>query len=182
MSKNISRLAFSSAFAALYLALTFLSFALGLDKGVIQCRLSECLCVLCGFFPGAVGGLTVGCFLADLLIGCHPLDIAVGTVATCLGCVFASLIGRRLQTKRRVWVLSLPAFFCSVLLLPPIMIYVYGAKEAYLLIVCSIAVGEFLSAVVLGTVLGRVTLVLPFTEKVRKNSDKNPDGHRWTKD
>ena len=56
--------------AALYTALTFISAALGLSSGVIQCRISEALCILPLFTTAAIPGLTLGCVISNLLTGC----------------------------------------------------------------------------------------------------------------
>ena len=53
--------------AALYVALTYLSNALGLAYGMVQFRLSEALCILPLFTPAAVPGLAVGCIVGNLL-------------------------------------------------------------------------------------------------------------------
>ena len=52
--------------AAIYVALTFISSAVGLASGTIQVRISEALCILPVFMPAAIPGLWAGCFLANL--------------------------------------------------------------------------------------------------------------------
>jgi uncharacterized membrane protein len=57
----------SAVIAALYVALTLVSNALGLANGAIQLRVSEALTVLPAFMPAAVPGLVVGCLISNLL-------------------------------------------------------------------------------------------------------------------
>ena len=80
--------------AALYVALTYASFLVGLSSGQIQFRISEALCVLPVFFPEATLGLTIGCMLANLVTGSVPIDIFVGSLATLLGALGARLFGK----------------------------------------------------------------------------------------
>ena len=61
------RLTQSAAIAAIYVALTMIVAPIAF--GPIQFRISEALCVLPYFLPGAVPGITIGCFLANLLCG-----------------------------------------------------------------------------------------------------------------
>ena len=72
----------SGVIAALYVVLTLVAKAMGLDSGQIQLRLSEALCVLPVFLPAAVPGLTVGCLLANILCGNIFWDVLFGTLAT----------------------------------------------------------------------------------------------------
>ena len=82
MGKNSTRaVVYGSLIAALYVVLTFVSASMGLASGVIQVRLSECLCLLLCLIPAAVPGLTVGCMLANWLTGCAMLDVVFGSLA-----------------------------------------------------------------------------------------------------
>ena len=59
----------AAAIAALYVALTYASAALGLASYAIQVRFSEALCILPFFTPAAIPGCILGCFLSNLLLG-----------------------------------------------------------------------------------------------------------------
>ena len=65
--KRVRFLCTSAILAALYVALTYVAMAFGLHNGVIQIRFSEALIALAFVTPAAIPGLTVGCFLANLL-------------------------------------------------------------------------------------------------------------------
>ncbi len=136
---------------ALYIALTFLAFWLGLDKGVIQVRFSEALCVLAAFTPAAVPGLTVGCVLSNLLTGAHFLDVIFGSFATFLGACGGYLLRRFADRRALSWIVSLPTVLFNTLIVPILLVFVYGAEEAYVFLILSVGAGEFLSATVLGT-------------------------------
>jgi len=68
--------------AAMYVALTYLSNALGLAYNAVQFRLSEMLCVLALYTPAAIPGLTVGCIIANITSPFGFIDIAAGSLAT----------------------------------------------------------------------------------------------------
>ena len=76
------QMAAAGIIAAIYAALTLL---LPIPQyGGIQFRVAEAMTVLPFLFPEAIPGLTVGCFLANLLGSPIPLDWIVGTAATLL--------------------------------------------------------------------------------------------------
>ena len=133
--------------AALYVALTWLAALFHLDKGVIQLRISEALCVLPVFLPAAVPGLTLGCFLSNLFFGAVPLDVVFGSLATLLGA-----IGTRALRKRPLLAL-LPPILSNTLIVPWILRFGYGAPDAIWIMVLTVGAGELLSVGVLGGAL-----------------------------
>ena len=137
--------------AALYVALTYLSAIFGLSSGVIQFRLSEALCILPIFMPEAVIGLTVGCFLANLLTGSVVWDLIFGSLATLIGAIFARLL-RRLPEKL-MWLATLPTIIANAIIIPPVLIYAYGANDAFLYLVFTVGLGEVVCAGFLGSTL-----------------------------
>ena len=87
MRKKIKMLTHAAVIAAVYVILTHLqNFLLpGTTTMAIQFRLSEALCVLAFFTPGAISGLGLGCFLFNLTSGSAlPVDFLVGTAASTL--------------------------------------------------------------------------------------------------
>lgn len=79
---EVHQLITSAIIAALYVVLT-LPFA-QISFGIVQIRFSELLCVLPVVTPGAVWGLFLGCFLANLMnpFNLGPIDILLGSFAT----------------------------------------------------------------------------------------------------
>ena len=57
----------AAVIAALYAALTYLASVFGIAYGNVQFRFSEALTVLAVFTPAAIPGLTIGCFIGNLL-------------------------------------------------------------------------------------------------------------------
>lgn len=137
--------------AALYVALTYVSSALGLASGVIQVRLSEALTVLVLLMPEAVIGVTLGCFLANLLTGALVWDVIFGTLATLIG----AILGRALRglPKKLIWLATLPTVLSNAIIIPFVLIYAYGVPDAYYYIMLTVGLGEIISAAVLGMAL-----------------------------
>ena len=59
----------SAVIAAIYIALTWAFAPISFGHNIFQLRVSEALCILPLFTPGAVFGLFAGCFLSNLLFG-----------------------------------------------------------------------------------------------------------------
>ena len=137
--------------AALYVVLTYLCALLGLSSGVIQLRISEALCILPMFFAEAVPGLYIGCIIANLVAVSSPWDILFGSLATLLGAFGARLL-RRLPTKL-AWIATLPTIIANALIVPPVLIFAYGATDAYWFILLTVFIGELISAGILGYIL-----------------------------
>lgn len=130
--------------AALYVALTYLSKLLGLDSGAIQVRFSEMLCVLPIFMPSSILGLTLGCFLSNLLVGAHWLDILIGPAATLIGALGTYLL------RRVRWLAPLPAVLSNALIIPFVLSYAYGAEQAIPVMMLTVGIGEIISVYGLG--------------------------------
>ncbi len=109
----------SAIIAALYVVLTlpFAQFAFG----PMQFRLSEMMTVLPILTPAAIPGLTLGCFLANLLNpnNLGPIDIVFGSLATLLAAICTRYISQHLvrisQLPRDIIALIPPVFFNAVI-------------------------------------------------------------------
>ena len=79
--KNLTtrRLAVSGMIGAAYAVMAIFGSVFGLTFGPIQFRFSEALCVTPFLFPEAVGGLFVGCLIANLFRPYGLLDIIIGS-------------------------------------------------------------------------------------------------------
>ena len=148
MKRNGKTYAVTSAglIATLYVVLTLVSASLGLSSGVIQIRLSEALCILPYFGFSAVPGLTVGCLLANLLTGALPWDLAFGTAATLLGALGTYAAGR----KGKSGIAWIPPVVSNTLIIPPVLVWVYGVETAYPLLLLSVIAGETIACGLLG--------------------------------
>ena len=89
--------------AALYVVLTLVSAAFGLDSKAIQFRLSEVLTVLPALTPAAIPGLFIGCLLSNFICGAMLPDMIFGSLATLIGAVGTYFIGKRVK-----WLSALP--------------------------------------------------------------------------
>ena len=114
----------AGAIAALYVVLTYLAWGFDLASGAIQCRVSEALTVLPFFTPAAIPGVTVGCFLANLLMGSPLPDVVFGTMATLIGA-----IGTWAVRKNR-YACSVPPVIANALIIPFVLRFAYGAPDA----------------------------------------------------
>jgi len=144
MNKKVKLLCHGALIAALYVLLTLLARVLGLDSGVIQLRFSEALCILPYFTPAAVPGLAVGCLLANIVSGCALWDIVFGSLATLLGAIGAYLL------RKKKWLVPLPSILANMLIIPPVLLLVYGVPDAYPFLVATVGIGEVLSIYGLG--------------------------------
>ena len=93
--KRIRLIVYSGVIAALYVVLTLpmAQFAFG----PIQFRLAEVLTVLPAFTAGYIPGVSLGCFIANLLNpnNLGPVDIIFGTLATVIAGIFTRIIGKK---------------------------------------------------------------------------------------
>lgn len=114
--KNMSvrKLAFSTAVAAVYAALTMC--LAPISYGALQFRISECLCIL-PFFPYTSWGLFVGCVIANLLSQFGIADIVFGFLATLLAglCTAALGKGNRESWPRCILACLMPVLFNAVI-------------------------------------------------------------------
>ena len=146
MNRNLRFLCRGALVAALYVVLTWLCALVGLDKGVIQLRLSEALCVLPAFTGAAVPGLFVGCLLANLLTGARP-DVVFGSLATLIGALGAYLL------RRRKWLVPLPTVLANALIIPFVLRFAYGAEGTIPYFMLTVGAGEVISAYICGMLL-----------------------------
>ena len=111
---QMARLCLGAVIAALYtvltLALPVLSF------GPIQFRLAEGMTVLAWLCPEAIPGLTLGCFLSNLIGSPYALDWIMGTLAT----LIAALLTARCRKK---WLAPLPPVVLNTLLVGAVIAY-----------------------------------------------------------
>ncbi len=153
---RLVKLCHGALVAALYVALTYLSAMVGLDKGAIQIRFSEALVVLAFLSSAAIPGLTVGCFLANLLTGGSALDLILGPIATLIGALGAYLIGRTNNKRTARWICTLPNIAANTVIVSLICLFSYSApgseaRSVLPIYFATVGAGELLSCGVLGT-------------------------------
>lgn len=146
-NKSVLFIAQAGIIAAMYIALTMMSNAVGLASGAIQVRVSEALCILPCFLPVAVPGLFIGCFLSNILAGGVIWDVIFGSVATLLGAV-----GTRFLKKHR-YLASLPPIISNMLIVPFVLRYAYHLDGAIWFFMLTVGAGELISCGFLGQML-----------------------------
>ncbi len=138
----------ASLIAALYVAFTYFSFLFGLSgTNLIQLRISEALCVLAAYTPSAIPGLAVGCFIANFLTGGLPLDMVFGSLATLAGAAATYFF------KKYKYLSPLPPIIANTLVVPFVLMYVYGMRDGWTILALCVFAGELISCGVLGTML-----------------------------
>ena len=143
--------------AAIYAVLT-LALPIPQYQGV-QFRVAEALTVLPFLFPEAVPGLTVGCFLANLLGSPMPADWVVGTSATLIAAIWTS----KLRHQRLA---PLPPVICNMVLVGAEIAWFFptdgmGFWAAYGLNALTVGIGEAAACFLLGSMLLRALPRVP---------------------
>ena len=145
--------------AALYVALTYVSNALGLAYGAIQFRLSEVLTVLPVFTPAAIPGLLIGCIISNITSPFGIIDIVCGSAAT----LFASLVTYALRRVcfKEIPLLSVipPVIFNAVIIGLEIWYLEGRTAEIFVVSALQIAAGQIVMCVAAG---------LPFIRIIKK--------------
>lgn len=134
--------------AALYVVLTLVSAAFGLDSRSVQFRLSETLTVLPALTSSAIPGLFLGCLLSNFICGAMLPDMIFGSLATLIGAVGTYYLGRRVK-----WLSALPPIAANTVIVPFVLKFAYHLDGAVPFLALTVFVGEFICCGVLGTAL-----------------------------
>lgn len=148
MNKGIRFITQSAAIAAFYTTLTVFISAFGLASGAIQIRVSEALTILPYFTFSAVPGLFIGCIISNLITGCAIWDVIFGSLATLIG-AFVTYILRH----KSKYLACIGPILSNSLIIPFILINVYGAKNAWWFLFITVGIGEIISCGILGNML-----------------------------
>ena len=119
-----------------------------ISYGPIQTRIAEALTDLPFFTPAAVPGLFVGCLIANLLGGGILLDVIAGSVAT----LIAAFATYALRNKSK-YLASVPPVVANALIIPWVLKYGYGEPLPISFMMGTVALGEILTATIVGTIL-----------------------------
>ena len=140
---KLQKLCCAAVIGALYAAVTLL--LAPISYGNLQCRVSEALCILPWFFPETAWGLFAGCLLANLLGGNGPLDIVFGSLATLIGAV-----GTRMMRKKYSMWAWIPPVLSNAIIVPFVLIHVYGVTDAWWFLFLTVGAGELISCGLIG--------------------------------
>lgn len=159
MFKNrftVRKLALAAMIAAVYAALSLV--LAPLSFGPVQIRIAEALTLLAIFFPEAIIGLTLGCFITNLFgnfMGVNiagPIDIIVGTSAT----FFAAILSyrwRHIRFKGLPLASALPPILINALFIGlELALVIGGGWDAVLFIIFffEVGIGQLLAVGLLG--------------------------------
>jgi uncharacterized membrane protein len=147
---NTNRMIKIAVVAALYTMLTLV--LAPISYGNIQIRLSEALVLLAFFDPFYIGGLTLGCFIANSLGPNGMMDIIWGTFATFLSVGSLSITGHLFKkSTKALYVASLwPTLFNGVII--GLMLHYLFALPLVLTMI-QVAVGELIAVSIVGVPL-----------------------------
>ncbi len=143
--------------AAIYAALTGLFMTISFTP--LQLRLSEIMVFLAYFNPLATIGLTLGCFLANLLFSPTPvLDCIFGTLATLISVGAMSYTAKIFKgSKKGIWIASIWPVVFNALIVGAMLYFAgfmppseHGALVALASAMISVGFGEFLVVMVMG--------------------------------
>lgn len=151
MNKNLTkRIVITAVIAAIYTVITIAIAPFA--YGNIQFRISEVLVILAIFDPLYIGGLTLGCFIANILGPNGPMDAIFGTLATFISVCFVYYTGKYIKNfKIQLIVASIwPTVFNGVIIGWMLNI-LYGLP--LLLSIIHVAIGEFVVISLIGVPL-----------------------------
>ena len=154
--KNLSvrRLVRCAVIAAVYVVVCLV--LAPFSYGAVQVRVAEALCLLPVFGAEYIVGVTLGCFLANLL-GSTVVDVVFGTLATLLACLVTYKL-RDIRVKGLAIPASLPPVVFNMIMVGAFEITFFfsdGAPTAMLAVfnAVTVGIGELISCTILGVAL-----------------------------
>lgn len=149
-SNTVKRLVRTAIIAALYAAITF---ALApISYGNLQFRVAEIMVLLAFFDPFYIGGLTLGCFIANILGPNGTMDVIFGTLATFISVSAISITGKYLRNNTiSLVVASLWPTIFNGLIIGWMLNYLY--KLPLIISIGEVAIGEFVVVSIIGVPL-----------------------------
>ena len=154
--KNLSvrRLVRCAVIAAVYVVVCLV--LAPFSYGAVQVRVAEALCLLPVFGAEYIVGVTLGCFLANLL-GSTVVDVVFGTLATLLACLVTYKL-RDIRVKGLAIPASLPPVVFNMIIVGAFEITFFfsdGAPTAMLAVfnAVTVGIGELISCTLLGVAL-----------------------------
>lgn len=141
----------SAVIAALYAIMTVVISPL--SYGMVQCRFSESLIMLCAFSPAAIPGLTVGCLVANIF-SFNPIDMICGTTATLLSAVVGYKL-RKVKIGGIPWLTPLPAVIFNMIIIGlELSVYLpiegHGFLVGFFIQALSVFIGQVIACYIFG--------------------------------
>ena len=168
---SVRRLVRCAVIAAVYVVVCLV--LAPFSYGAVQVRVAEALCLLPVFGAEYIVGVTLGCFLANLL-GSTVVDVVFGTLATLLACLVTYKL-RDIRVKGLAIPASLPPVVFNMIIVGAFEITFFfsdGAPTAMLAVfnAVTVGIGELISCTILGVALVKLIesnagLIKIFTEE-----------------
>ncbi len=145
---TVRELVIGGAIAAIYAVLTIA--IAPISSGLMQCRLSEALCILPWFTPAAVPGLFLGCLIANLLTGAVVYDVVFGSLATLLAALCTRWVSLHANNGGVKYLAPLPPVIANGLIIGWLLTEVYQVGVSFAIAALYVAAGEALACYGLG--------------------------------
>lgn len=152
---NVKKMVRASFIAAIYVVLC-LVFA-PISFGLVQVRVSEALTLLAVLCPEAIVGVTVGCFLSNM-IASAPIDVIVGTLTTFIAAIVTYKL-RNIRWHGLPILASLPPVLFNAIVIGielTILYYPSSSINIYFFNMATVGLGQIVSCCLLGIPLVRV--------------------------
>lgn len=159
---NTQKLVRTAAIAAIYAAVSLV--LAPISYGTVQVRISEALTLLPMFSPFGIVGVTLGCFITNLIgmfTGANilgGLDVLFGTSATFL----AALLTYALR-KKSVWLAALPPVIINAVVIGLELAFVIEGNFAAVFALQALSVGA-------GQLIACYLLGVPLVKLLQKNN------------
>lgn len=146
-SNTVKRLVRTAIIAALYAAITLV--LAPISYGAVQFRVSEIMVLLAFFDPFYIGGLTLGCLIANILGPNGLTDVIFGTLATFISVYAISFTGKLIKNKKMSLIIASlwPTIF-NGLIVGWMLNYLY--QLPLVLSMAEVAIGEFVVVTIVG--------------------------------
>jgi uncharacterized membrane protein len=144
MAHSAKQISLGGIVAALYFVITITPGISAVSFGQFQIRIAEALTVLPYLYPGAIGGLFIGCLLANVFGPFGIQDVVFGSLIT-LVAAWLTFLTRK---TGRPYLAPLPPIVLNALGVSAYLHMFFG--EPYWVFVATIGVGELIACFGLG--------------------------------
>ena len=144
----IKRISYNAIICALYVALVFIFSFMSYES--IQVRLAEVLIFIVLINKRYTIGITMGCFIANLIGPFGLIDAIVGSIVTYLCCIMLIYV-------KRAWVGIFILPICNILVGLEIAFLSNANYEATLMIIFFVMIGEIIAGI-LGALVYKVII------------------------
>lgn len=146
-NNTVKRLVRTAIIATLYAVITLV--LAPISYGAVQFRISEIMVLLAFFDPFYIGGLTLGCFIANIVGPNGVVDAILGTLATFISVYAISLTGKFIKhNKISLIAASLWPTIINGLIIGWMLNFLY--QLPLLLSIGEVVIGEFVVVTMVG--------------------------------